>query len=66
MLTEALGGHFSPHYTTQIDVLIAKQVGSEKYKVAMGLGTPVVNISWLEALMSDPRTASMDPMEVRA
>ncbi|KAF9968105.1 DNA topoisomerase 2-binding protein 1 [Mortierella alpina] len=43
----AMGGEVSADLTHDITHLIASKAGSEKYKVAFGLGIPVVELAWL-------------------
>ena len=43
-----MGGQYSRNFTNEVTHLIAESSGSEKYKVALQLGTMVVHPKWIE------------------
>jgi hypothetical protein len=43
-----MGGQYSRNFTNEVTHLIAESSGSEKYKVALQLGTMVVHPKWVE------------------
>ncbi|KAI9202200.1 BRCT domain-containing protein [Polychytrium aggregatum] len=61
----ALGAIFSPNFTEHITILVANDIGSQKYRVAVKMGVPIVTVDWIDDCMRvhSMKTASSISLE---